>query len=70
MSDAKEFWFNVNTHQVEEGAQSDWSQLLGPYGTRADAEAALARVQRNNEAADAADAEARRWDADPMDDED
>ncbi|MGO4383939.1 SPOR domain-containing protein [Specibacter sp. RAF43] len=50
-----QYWYNVRTHQVEEGPQSDWRQLLGPYETRADAEQALAQVQRNNEATDSFD---------------
>lgn len=44
-----EFWFNVVSHQVEEGPQSDWTKLLGPYPTRAEAEHALDKVQANNE---------------------
>lgn len=44
-----DFWFNVNTKQVESGPQSDWSQLLGPYNTREEAQGALAQVERNNE---------------------
>ncbi|RZU62959.1 SPOR domain-containing protein [Zhihengliuella halotolerans] len=47
-----DYWFNVNTHEVEVGPQSDWSQLLGPYATRAEAEAALEKVQKRNEAWD------------------
>lgn len=47
-----EYWFNVRTGQVEEGAQSSWSQLLGPYPTREAASEALKRVQENNEAWD------------------
>lgn len=47
-----DFWFNVNTKQVEAGPQSDWSQLLGPYATREEAQGALAQVERNNEAWD------------------
>ncbi|RII42977.1 SPOR domain-containing protein [Galactobacter valiniphilus] len=46
------YWYNVNTHEVEVGPQSDWTQLIGPYATRADAEAALAKVKANNEAWD------------------
>ena len=53
MTETSEFWYNVNTHQVEVGAQSDWSQLLGPFGTREEAQAAMDRVRANNEAADA-----------------
>lgn len=45
-----EYWFNVRTGQVEEGAQSSWNQLLGPYPTREAASQALQRVKENNEA--------------------
>ena len=56
-----EFWYNTRTGQVEQGAQSDWSQLLGPYGSREEAEGAMAKVAANNEAADAADDEDSKW---------
>ncbi|WP_146067326.1 SPOR domain-containing protein [Arthrobacter sp. SX1312] len=47
-----EYWFNVRTHEIEEDRQSDWSQLIGPYATRAEAEKALEKVQQRNEAWD------------------
>lgn len=50
-----EYWYNVVTKQVEEGPQSDWSQLLGPYQSHAEAEQAIAQVQANNERWDEAD---------------
>ena len=68
MTETSEFWYNVNTHQVEVGAQSDWSQLLGPFGTREEAQAAMDRVRANNEAADAEDARDDDWDSLPVDD--
>ncbi|MDQ0708496.1 MULTISPECIES: SPOR domain-containing protein [Arthrobacter] len=45
-----QYWYNMVTHQVEEDAMSDWSQLLGPYDTREEAENAPQSVQRHNEA--------------------
>ena len=45
-----EYWYNVNTHEVEEDALSDWSQLIGPYKTREEAEHALEKVRARNEA--------------------
>lgn len=45
-----EYWYNVTTGEVEEGAQSSWKHLLGPYDTREEAAAALRRVRQNNEA--------------------
>lgn len=65
-----EFWYNTRTGQVEEGAQSDWSQLLGPYGSRQEAEGAMAKVAANNEAADAADDEDSNWDNNLVNDTD
>ncbi len=50
-----DFWYNVVTQEVEEGAQSDWTQLIGPYETRAEAAKALAKVEKRNEAWDAQD---------------
>ena len=50
-----EYWFNVRTHEVEVDAQSDWSQLIGPYETRADAEKALEKVEQRNKAWEPAD---------------
>jgi len=50
-----EYWFNVRTHEVEEDRQSDWSQLIGPYATRAEAEKALEKVQQRNDAWDTDD---------------
>ena len=50
-----EYWFNVVTHEVEEGPQSDWTKLLGPYQTRQEAESALLLVQQRNEAWDKED---------------
>lgn len=63
-----EYWFNVNTKQIEEGPQSDWSQLLGPYATREEAQSALARVQANNEKWDESDADDANWDSNPTSD--
>jgi hypothetical protein len=45
-----QYWYNVKTHEVEEDAMSDWTQLIGPYKTREDAEHALEKVHARNEA--------------------
>ncbi|WP_427017187.1 SPOR domain-containing protein [Pseudarthrobacter sp. P1] len=50
-----QFWYNVKTHEVEEDAMSDWTQLIGPYDSREEAEAALEKVRKRNEAWDADD---------------
>ena len=47
-----DYWYNVVRHEVEVGPQSDWTQLIGPYATRAEAERALETVRRRNEAWD------------------
>ena len=44
-----EYWYNIKTHEVEEDRLSDWSQLIGPYKTRQEAEHALEKVRARNE---------------------
>jgi len=56
---AQEYWFNTQTGQVEEGRQSSWSHLLGPYGTRAEAQHALDTARLRSEAWDREDEEWR-----------
>ena len=51
------FWFNIETHEVEEGRQSDWSKLMGPYTTREEAAQALDKARKRNEDWDSADEE-------------
>ena len=53
--DVTEYWYNVKTHEIEEDAMSDWSQLIGPYKTREEAEHALEKVKARNDAWDAQD---------------
>ena len=45
-----EYWFNINTHEVEEDRLSDWSQHIGPFKTREEAEHAIEKVRARNEA--------------------
>ncbi|WP_207344222.1 SPOR domain-containing protein [Arthrobacter sp. E3] len=52
-----QYWYNVETHEVEKNAQSGWKSLIGPYDSREEAEAALAKVRERNEVADAFDEE-------------
>jgi len=49
----KKFYYNLKTGQVEEGRQSSWTDLMGPYPTREAAEQAL----------EIARARTREWDA-------
>lgn len=53
-----EFFYNIRTKQVEEGRLSDWSDLMGPYPTREDAQRALETARENTERWDE---EERRW---------
>jgi hypothetical protein len=43
------YFYNLTTHQVEQGRQSPGGELMGPYATREEAEAALATAQQRNE---------------------
>lgn len=45
-----DYWYNIQTGQVEQGAQSGWKHLLGPYSSYAEATKAMERVKANNEA--------------------
>lgn len=55
---AQEFWFNLDTGEVEEGRVSAWDRRIGPYPTRAAAMAALDKARARTEAWDEAD---RAW---------
>lgn len=44
-----DYWYNVTTGTVEEGAQSSWKHLLGPYQTREEASRAMQKVEQRNE---------------------
>ncbi|MFQ4150454.1 SPOR domain-containing protein [Arthrobacter sp. LAPM80] len=52
-----QYWYNVQTKQVEKDAQSGWKSLIGPYETREEAAQAPAKVRERNEAADALEEE-------------
>ncbi len=54
-----DYWYNTETGAVEEGRQSDWSKLLGPYPTREAAAAALSTAKARTEAWDKEDEERR-----------
>jgi len=56
---ADEYWFNIDTHEVEKGRQSDWTKLMGPYATQAEAEHALDKARRRSEDWDKEDEEKR-----------
>lgn len=52
---ADEFYYNTETRQVEQGKQSTWSHLMGPYPTREAAQHALEKARARSEAWDEAD---------------
>lgn len=60
-NEEKRFWFNVDTHEVEEGPESDWSKRLGPFSTREEASKALEIHQARNEKWDAEDKADKDW---------
>ncbi|MCV2393803.1 SPOR domain-containing protein [Actinotalea sp. M2MS4P-6] len=53
-----EYWFNIETRQVEVGHRSPWDKLMGPYPTREAAERALSTAHERSDAWDEAD---REW---------
>ena len=59
MSTAAEYWYNTESGQVEEGKRSSWTNLLGPFATRAEAEQALSTAKARNEEWDREDEEWR-----------
>lgn len=56
-----DYWFNTRTRQVEEGHQSDWTDLLGPYDTREQAERALDTARERTEKWDAQERADANW---------
>jgi hypothetical protein len=51
-----QYWFNLKTHQVEEGPQSPGIDRAGPYASREEAAKAVATMRARTEAWDAEDA--------------
>lgn len=50
MSDARKYWFNIRTRQVELGLRSSSEDRIGPFETEADAAKAEAIVKARSEA--------------------
>ncbi len=62
------FWYNVDTGKVETDAnRSRGEQVLGPYATEADAQAALDKARANTEKWDSDD---RSWNEKGINDSD
>ena len=55
MSEDRQWWFNTETRQVEQGRQSHYTHLMGPYESRDAAAAALATAQQRTESWDSDD---------------
>ncbi|MCB2175659.1 MAG: hypothetical protein KQH57_07620 [Actinomycetales bacterium] len=53
-----EYWFNLETGQVEVGRQSPWDKVMGPYPTYAAASRAL---EKAHERAEDWDEDDREW---------
>ena len=49
MTEGTEYYYNLSTGQVEEGAQSPAPDRMGPYASRAEAEQALSTAAKRNE---------------------
>ena len=56
--ESTQFWFNTKTKQVEQGRQSHYTDLMGPYASREEAQKALDTAASRN---DAWDDEDDRW---------
>lgn len=55
------FYFNTRTGEVEQGYASSWSDRMGPYATREEAQSALALARQRNQEWEQSD---REWDGD------
>lgn len=53
-----EWYYNLETHEVEKGLVSDWTRRIGPYASREEAEHALEIAAGRNASWDEAD---RKW---------
>ncbi|WKD57298.1 hypothetical protein CAPI_03700 [Corynebacterium capitovis DSM 44611] len=57
----EQFYFNPATGEVTEGRESAWTDRMGPYATREEAEHALATAAQRNQRADAAEEADEEW---------
>ncbi len=53
-----DWYFNLETHEVEKGLVSSWTKRIGPYPSREAAEHALETAHRRNDTWEEAD---RAW---------
>lgn len=62
MAEADAQWFfNPTTGQVAQGKELAWDERMGPYGSEAEARAALDKAEQRTKAADAEDAAEDNW---------
>lgn len=54
MADDK-WYYDLATGEATQGKVTGWENRMGPYGSRGEAEAALARAKARNESWDAQD---------------
>ncbi|MDO4917501.1 MAG: SPOR domain-containing protein [Rothia sp. (in: high G+C Gram-positive bacteria)] len=45
----EQFWYNLQTGQVEQGGNDVASHLWGPFATREEAEQAMVKAKKRNE---------------------
>ena len=57
MSEGVQYYYNLSTGAVEEGPQSQATDLMGPSATREEAQRALSTAAKRNEKWDEDDAE-------------
>ncbi len=55
MSD--QWYYNTETHEVSQGVKDSWTNRMGPYDSREEAEHALSIAKQRNEEAAAYDDE-------------
>lgn len=55
-----EYWYNLIDGTIEQGPQSDYGKLLGPYATEAEARAALDKAAANTKSWDEQEREFRQ----------
>lgn len=51
----EQWYYDVATGEATKGKVTGWENRMGPYATRGEAEAALAKAKARNEAWDAQD---------------
>lgn len=49
MTEGTQYYYNLTTGAVEEGAQSPATERMGPYATREEAERALSTAAKRNQ---------------------